>query len=125
MGKANDYKPGDSIYVYFGDKFRKNLRKSYRDSEIYFAEYKILEINDNVLTLVHGERLCDKKHPIGGYGLAVTDSCKFIFTDSEFDELRHARDDELESFCNSSKIRYKAFKKVFAPFRIKEKDNQQ
>jgi hypothetical protein len=125
MGKANDYKPGDSIYVYFGDKFRKNLRKSYRDSEIYFVEYKILEINDNTLTLVHGERLCDKKHPIGGYGLAVTNSCKFIFTDSEFDELRHASDDELESFCNSSKIHYKAFKKVFAPFRIKEKDNQQ
>jgi hypothetical protein len=126
MGKANHFKVGDIVYVYFGDQLRKHLRKSVRKQNIYFAEYKVIDSDANNennkhprLIIINVDKLCNKFHPYGGYGLAIYANDAHLFTEESFRHMRNANDDELRSMCKTCNFKFKEFSKGFEPFRHK------
>lgn len=124
MGKVQTFKVGNVLYYFFGDKARKQLRKSARNQNIYFVEYRIVDVICNekdeiikVIAINYGERLCSKKNPCGGFGIEVRTDDLHVISEDDFFNLRHASDDEIESFCDHCGFKKKEFLKAFEIFR--------
>lgn len=129
MGKENSYKVGDQVYIFLGDRLRKQLCKSTLKQEIYFVELKIIEVEKVTATdeissieIIHGDKLFNKHHPYSGHAFWIKPDDKHLFTPEDFEQMRHADDDELDSLCEACGFKRKEFKKAFKPFRIKKEN---
>jgi|GEM_PF-1085261 len=130
MGKAK-YKKDSHIYVYFGDTLRKKLRKSIRKAGVYFAELKVVEddvptgVDEKVASFiaVSGDKLFSDYSPYGSYGVILKENDSHIFREDDFEDLRHASNQEIERICKACEYDVKEFKKAFKPFRIKDEDD--
>lgn len=121
MGKAGSFKVGDPIYVYFGGKFRKQLRKCYRKKDYYFFQFIVVEVDDKRITAIYNEQVCDRKHPFSGHGVTLDADSDYIFSEKTFFSLRYATDTDIEKLCENCGYKTKEFKKAFKPFRAKDK----
>ena len=127
MGKDSYFKVGTIVYVFFGGGYRKNLRKSLRETDLYFVEYRIIGVSKThekdrgeKLTLISEERICSKHHPYGGFGLKIKADDKHLFSYDDFNSLRIIDDDEIESLCKEIGLNEKDFRKGLKPFRTKD-----
>ena len=111
-------KAGTLFYVYFGDKIRKKLLKKVRKQGIYFVEFKLVEYDDEEKIVgIHGEKICEKDMPYGGFGIEIGRNDPHVFDAIGFRNMRHECDEELKAICNERGFDYKEFKKAFKPFR--------
>ncbi len=123
MGKADNYKVGDTVYVYFGEKNRIHLRKGLRKEGTYFVEYLVVQVNKATdgrgqkLTMIANTRYCNKHHPYGGYGITLIASSKYVIDKEAFEKLcTEATDDNIAKFCQSIGLDEGKFKKAFKPY---------
>ena len=122
METALSNKAGTLFYVYFGDKIRKKLLKKIRKQGIYFVEFKLVECdNEKTIVGVHGEKLCEKDMPYGGYGIEIERDDPHVFNATDFCNMRYESDDALKAICEERGFDYKEFKKAFKPFRTSKK----
>ena len=115
MSKA--FKDSETVTIYFGDSIRKLLRKNLRKKNTFFVEYRIVDIEGDILTVVPNSRPKEDEMPYEVTALRISASDKHILPEGELDKMREFSKDEMVKYAESHDFNFKEFKEALKPFR--------
>lgn len=114
---GNTFKTGDLITLYFGDTMRDLLSKSLRKRNVYFVDCRIIDVEDDTITVLSQMKNTKDNPPYKIMGLCITKDDKHILPEGVLEELRYVDKERLESFASDRGYNAKEFKAALKPYR--------